>query len=305
MKSLINTLSLVYPPITNQEADWLWEDKEVREYVKESKLYMIVQRRCIQFYETEFVFEKYHIEFKLKMGEMYSTKIVLNLKNKIKNLDECTLELGNKLIRIKDKNGNVLFWMTPDIFLFQLWRNEISDLTIDEDFKTYEFTTFKVHYIGISKENDSFSRLFKNGHHARSKILSNVNPMDVNSRVTDEILILLFDIKKFNITSFIEYDEKYLNYSTEDLNVVADSEKAFIKVLDPEYNKEKYCNYPCGKDGLFNEGLDKYIYSIAEDICLYTDSSKIKGEYSQRVNYDSIVVEGKDIKVLNLNNSNL
>ena len=61
MKSLINTLSLVYPPITNQEADWLWEDRDVREYVKESKLYMIVQRRCIEFYEQKFIFEKFDL----------------------------------------------------------------------------------------------------------------------------------------------------------------------------------------------------------------------------------------------------
>lgn len=39
MKELKINLELVYPPISNQEGEWLWEDKEVRECVKRSKLY--------------------------------------------------------------------------------------------------------------------------------------------------------------------------------------------------------------------------------------------------------------------------
>lgn len=33
---LINTLKLVYPPIANQEADWLSEDEQVKEVLTHS-----------------------------------------------------------------------------------------------------------------------------------------------------------------------------------------------------------------------------------------------------------------------------
>ena len=44
MKSQINLLRLVYPPISNQEAEWLKDDPEVQECIKTSNLYMICQR---------------------------------------------------------------------------------------------------------------------------------------------------------------------------------------------------------------------------------------------------------------------
>ena len=40
----LNTLELVYRPISNQEAEWVKEDKEVLDLLKESKLYMIGRR---------------------------------------------------------------------------------------------------------------------------------------------------------------------------------------------------------------------------------------------------------------------
>lgn len=44
MKAQLNILKLVYPPISNQEAEWLKDDPEVRELLKQSNLYMIGQR---------------------------------------------------------------------------------------------------------------------------------------------------------------------------------------------------------------------------------------------------------------------
>lgn len=31
MSTLLCALDLIYPPISNQEGSWFWEDKEVRE----------------------------------------------------------------------------------------------------------------------------------------------------------------------------------------------------------------------------------------------------------------------------------
>ena len=81
MSFLSCTLDLVYPPISNQEGEWFWKDEEVREYVKGSKLYMLVHREELKF--QDIIFEeliKGVFRFKIKMGEF-----VLQ-KNKIRSI---------------------------------------------------------------------------------------------------------------------------------------------------------------------------------------------------------------------------
>jgi hypothetical protein len=41
MKTALNTLHLVYPPISNQEGEWPKKDSEVEEMLRRSDLYMI------------------------------------------------------------------------------------------------------------------------------------------------------------------------------------------------------------------------------------------------------------------------
>ena len=49
MYASLNFVKLVYPPISNQFAEWLSEEEVVREYVKHSKLYMLAQRHEVLF----------------------------------------------------------------------------------------------------------------------------------------------------------------------------------------------------------------------------------------------------------------
>jgi hypothetical protein len=49
METAINSLRLVYPPVSNQEAEWLKNDKEVEERLRRSNLYMITPRREARF----------------------------------------------------------------------------------------------------------------------------------------------------------------------------------------------------------------------------------------------------------------
>lgn len=44
MKVQLHFLKLVYPPISNQEAEWLKDIPEVQEEIRHSNLYMIGQR---------------------------------------------------------------------------------------------------------------------------------------------------------------------------------------------------------------------------------------------------------------------
>src|SRR5690606_7636274 len=69
---------------------------------------------------------------------------------------------GNKILKIVDsKNNNIIRWWTPDKLLFDFWHGRLKV----SGFVNYrKFTRFNLHYVGISKERDSFARLFQNGH---------------------------------------------------------------------------------------------------------------------------------------------
>lgn len=302
MKALTIGLELVYPPISNQEGEWLWEDLEVREYVKRSQLYMIGHRKELKFADVEFVSIEFGIiKFKLVLDHIISPYISLSTRGMMKHLyvtgNSIVLEAGDKLIRVKDEEtGNIIFWMTPDKFLYDYSRHRNDDfsVTIEKTFDLNVFSRFELYYVGISKENDSFSRLFKTAHHGRLKILSNETQKTRTARLTDELMIFMFDLNYFNI-NIIEQDENIeaLHYYTDDHTaVVADAEKAFIKLMNTKYNEVKYLNYPYSKDGLYNSELDRYLFSINEDIIFHTNEIEFVGAYDYYAKKDAILVEG-------------
>lgn len=310
MRYLTNYLNLVYPPISNQEADWLSKDKDVRRIVESSKLYMIGQRKQVFFEDIEFhPIINGMISFHLQMGDLKSPKIYYSIYNELTHFnnenDEIQLELGPKLIRFTLNNkDNVISWFTPDIFLYLLSRNRIK-VGIHEKFDFREFTKFELHYVGISKQDDSFSRLFDQGHKGRLKILSNEYTKELEARLTDELFIFFFDVEHFNINIFNEYKdfEKDFNYYSDKIKVIADAEKAFVKLLDTKYNEVKFTNYPNSVDGLYNDNLTRYGFSIQEDITFYTDSIQFNGStniYSSGPNADFIMIEGDEANLIKM-----
>ena len=306
MKALNIGLELVYPPISNQEGEWLWEDLEVREYVKRSQLYMIGHRKELKFADVEFVpIEFGIIKFKLVLDNIISPYISLSVRGMMQHLyatgNSIVLEAGDKLIRVRDEETDkIIFWMTPDKFLFDYskHRNDHFSVTIEKMFDLKVFSRFELYYVGISKENDSFSRLFERAHHGRLKILSNEIQKTRTARLTDELLIFMFDLKYFNI-NIIEQDIEDLYYYTDNHTaVVADAEKAFIKLMNIKYNKVKYLNYPYSKDGLYNSKLDRYLFSINENIVFYTNDIEFVGAYDYYAKKDAILVEEDYAEIL-------
>ena len=55
MKILVNDLDLIFCPFSNQEGVWASEDMELRDYLKHSKIYMIVHREELIFVEYSFM----------------------------------------------------------------------------------------------------------------------------------------------------------------------------------------------------------------------------------------------------------
>ena len=62
------------------------------------------------------------------------------------------------------------------------------------------------------------------------------------SRVTDEVILFFFDIKSLEIKQFLQptdFNEIGQNELEDRLRIFKDAEKAFIKILDTNYNGVK------------------------------------------------------------------
>ncbi|PHD24376.1 hypothetical protein COF37_13100 [Bacillus wiedmannii] len=305
MRYLLNDLKLVYPPISNQGAFWLRKDKDVREIISSSNLYMIGQRKQLYFVniDTQEI-EQGVITFNLKMGNIISPLIRYSIYDELKELDnegdKIGIELGEQLFRFTlNTQENVICWFTPDSFLYLLSRKEIN-VFITEEFDFSQFWKFKLHYVGISKTRDSFYRLFDQGHTARADILSNEKSIEESANLSDELTIFFFEIEKYNFNIFLNEGEveKDLNYYSDKIRVISDAEKAFVKLLKPKYNKILFDQYPKSDDGLCKDNIFRFGYSIKEDLTFYTNTDQFIGNYDLEKASDLIIIENNEVELI-------
>jgi hypothetical protein len=307
MKALLNIVKLVYPPISNQEAEWLFEVPAVREFVKKSKLYMLAQRH-------EVLFKNYSINkideifcFDLVCGSDGISKLQIEINNLIRHYSgppkELIIDLGERSIKIYHEDnleGEPIYWATTDKLLYDFWRKRI---TISGLNSVRPFTKYDLYYVGISKENDSFSRLFESGHKNRLKILSNETQYTPTARLTDEIYIFLFDIEHLE-SKTIEDANDFNPLNIDKTKLIADAEKAFVHILESKYNKVKYKRYPAGTDGLSNFGLNRYGYIIDEDVTFNTKKGELRGVHDSILNPeghqepDIVFICGDNVEIL-------
>lgn len=113
--------------------------------------------------------------------------------------------------------------------------------------------------------------------------------------MTDELMILLFEVEWMNINSITE--NLFMCMDDEE-SIIADAEKAFVSMLDAKYNEVKFKNYPKGEDGLYNKGLQGYTYGINYDMKLVTKTAEFVGKYNRYFEGDHILVEGNEVKIL-------
>lgn len=311
--SLLNcTLNLIYPPISNQEGVWFWENEDVREYTKNSKIYMLVHRKELKFLDIDVsLILEGKFQFKIVMGDFVSSIFSFQFTNDMDMLvgsDPILIESGEKIFRIRrEANDEVLYWATPDKILYDIITKNISmELYKEEDIEVLQ--DFELLYAGISKKNNSFSRLFEEAHHGRLNILSNEHTKESKARMTDELMILLFEIKWFNINVMglgAQGLDNLFDYTDDEMAIIADAEKAFVSMLDSKYNKVKFKEYPKGDDGLYEKGLEGYIYSINYDLRLFTDKNDFHGRYNNFNGRDSILVYGDDVQIIKFHENKL
>lgn len=318
MKKQINILKLVYPPISNQEAEWFKDDPEVADVLRESNLYMIVQRHESKFHlpnEDEIaqnLRENFLLKFKYTLGNLTdNVEINLNKLSEAHGINyhdhDFDFELGPKQIRILISTSDtddkrVLDWFTTEKILWDKWRGHPAIFGLN-NFR--EFSKYYLHYVGISTKDDSLTRLVVKPHDKRLRILSNEFPISEDSRLTDEIILLFFKIERLEMQVYNE-NEDINNFiyglRIDKSKIIADAERAFIKIMDSTYNQKKYHNYPKGKDLLNDQNLTRYGYIIGESMRLITDSEEIVGDYVSKYNFaelaDIILIEDDNVKLI-------
>ncbi len=214
---------------------------------------------------------------------------------------DVNIDIGPKIIRyLRDPEGgtedDVLQWFTAD----KLLRDRSLGMTGIRGLDNYaDAMTYDLLYIGIAKVGDSYDRVIRNAHTARTRILSNERQRSPGARVTDEIFIFLFDEGNWT-AGVLGTDELELPPGYSDKRVVADAEKAFVSYLKPPYNEVQFKGYPKGADGLYGLGFDGYGHFIGESITFNTATATIRGGEPSSggvVGADAIFVTGDEVQV--------
>jgi hypothetical protein len=321
MNCQFNMLKLVYPPISNQEAEWIKDDLEVREQLKGSHLYMIVQRA-----EAVFAFDDDAAELELlaeltfsfvfEAGEVTSA-VKIDFRRLLDSIGidiammrhELEIELGTKMVRIwkldpiSKARISVVHWFTTEKLLYDKWRG--ADWIIGLD-NCNELARYWLHYVGISKKNDSLSRLVVSPHDKRVRILSNEESLKDGTRLTDEMILLFFRVEGLRINiaeTASDLDSMFRQHeSLDQIRIIADAEKAFVSVLQSHYNEIKFANYPKSKDGLYESNLARYGYVLDEGLSLVTQTAEIRGGFpilsTGRPDVDLILIEGDVVSLM-------
>lgn len=273
-------LELVFPPISNQEAYW-FKDQPASEFMRASDFYMIGGKVKSKFVNLSACEETMVISFDLCIGDDVKGSGIIDVPRleAVENYegDKFGVGAGEETIEIfyeKDGDNYLIERFTPENILWHRSR-EITGLSGLDNYK--DIFCYDLLYVGIAKKGDTYERLIKNGHHARLDILANEPQRYPGARVTDEIFLFLFRLEPLFVTTFGPDSDIDLDFGYDHKKIVADAEKAFVSLLQPNYNTVKFSQYPKGADGLYDSKLDRYTYSIGEAITFNTPHGQIKG----------------------------
>ncbi|MBN3056973.1 hypothetical protein [Pectobacterium brasiliense] len=280
-KFKITYLELVFPPVSNQET-FDFKDQPAAKFMRESDFYMIGGKAEAQFDNIQII-----SNFKISLEIISGEKVVSSGFISFNELDSFSktkikpelLRTGPKEIAITSKDDEegkyyIIDRFTPENILWHRSRN-LKGISGFDNFR--DLMVYDLLYTGIAKVGDSYERLINKGHHARMNILSNEKQRNPGARVSDEIFIFLFKLQPLYIYSFGPDSHIDTDFGYDNKQIVADAEKAFVSLLKPEYNKERFKRYPQGKDGLYHSKLDSYAYLIAETLTFVTPSGSFTG----------------------------
>lgn len=299
----MHRLETIFPPFTNRNIEDLRNKANVRiqEHLRKSKFYMIGGRAETNFVNFNVDFESAKIYVEIEVGAEIIDGGVIH----VKKIPEITsgkfpiIHTTPQAILLEDERRSVtISWITPD----SLYWNKARGADYLEGFNNaHKVCTYDLLYVGISTGQDAYKRLIKNAHHARLDILSREPQRKKGAHLSDEIILFLYEIDMLGIQVFNHEDDNFDFLVPHSEKIVKDCEKAFVKILGPNYNEVKFREYPKGKDGLFDQGLDAYSYSLNESFVFKTSVGSFTGHYSE-MGFDNrsdfISIEGEEVTLV-------
>ena len=299
MNLQITKLTLAHSPISIERADLTLKLNEIerQDFLKNSQLYMLVHREKLEFSSITVHKEGMFVVIsntKVKMtgwiSHKYFTSRIFPDWEKTKDIKHCDIQYNKDEIKyifddIKDGNPGYVS-LYPEDILFSQSRNE----NIFAGFDNWrDGCNYELLYIGISHQHNTFNRLIKNTHKAKTECLIYERPINPNALISEEIFILPFIIDNDSTLGVSILDSNASEQDIEEMlsrsqrmteitaKTVRDAEKAFINIMRPPYNEQNYHNYPESTDGLATENLERYMFFINEDMSLLTEKNQFVG----------------------------
>lgn len=303
-------LETVYPPFTNREAPELIDpiNPRLRGLLEKSKIYMICQRPKAHI--GNLALDGSVLSFDIKRGDITidSGSLDLNEQRNLDDLDEIEVNYDPneaQYVQLGQNIGNNQFQsrikLTPDSVY---WHKSRNNYNLKGFNNRQAFTQYTLQYVGISTGQNSVDRVLSGEHKARTNIISYAPTMQPGAHPSDETVFFFFDIVPMLMEILTHEDEPTITEKSYDIaKFIKDAEKAFIRMLDPSFNAQKYKNFPRSTDGLYAAGFDAYQYWINESIELVTASATLKGARSNTglpspPNLpDSIFIEGEEVSI--------
>ena len=287
-KNKLTVLTTVYPPISSAEAVRLMRVPAVEEMLRTSDFYMIGARAQARLSDLQFDQDTNTMSFDFSIGDGPPNPVHVALPElpgvKALKCEDFIVEIdkAGSGFKVWDKAGpktgqEPAEWFTTEMLLWDRTRGRPGIYGLDN---CRDLATYDLLYVGIAKVGDSFDRLLARGHKARQEILSSEHARAPGARPSDEIFLFMFKAEPLIMTTFDfdhEFTDEDLSGDYDAKRIVADAEKAFVHLLDPPYNREKFINYPKGKDGLFGQGYRRYGYVIGEQMAFNTPQGRVRG----------------------------
>lgn len=322
-KSLLNQLELAYAPLTAYEFAVIKDDPLIERALWKASLYLIAQRPVITFENVVPDTSVYQLNFEIhQRGNPNILKCRLPFDQEIFELaDHNVVDVafnyldksikqekppfnnihGFSLIKHKDGGREFIIWFSPEKLLQNWWKGNI-ECEVEGDFTS--FTRYKIHYVGKATKQSILKRL--TGHSTFQDILSLESPVTEKQLPANEVVVMPFEfqdnlqIQSFGPESDIETMVAALkgeNYPEQE-KVFLDAEKALIKAMEPNYNKELFKNYPVSKDGLYGDKYDAISYTFMDPITLVYKQGEIKGGLTQIGGDSILILDNKEFKLV-------
>jgi hypothetical protein len=309
MNFSLNSLRFVCPPISNEEGEWLNSDPEITGVLQGRHLYMVGQRREVYFIWDEVAireafedpFAEDGIPFVLAMDDVLRSPGTLSLKSFLlasdANAETYDFEFSRKLFKVTDRSRDkVVWWYTPDALLY--WKAH-GDLRVSGIADFRPFTRYRLLHVGVSATRDSFECLLRAAHQASAQVLPSERLLTSEASPAVELLLFVFAAEptQKSMTRFgADSAQLGSELSTEDMQVIADAERAFTKLLEGKSKDERLASLARGRKPFDHAPLNRDFYLIDENIEFLTRHTYFRGAHENGLPWsedcDIIHVEG-------------